>query len=68
MFSVVSAGVVPEQEEQRTAAETADVHGPRAVLRWCAENARIPVEHEPRVIGRPATRFPVLRRLGRSQV
>lgn len=60
--------MVPEQEEQRAAAETADVHGPRAVLWWCTENARVPVEHEPRIARRPATRFSVLRWLCRSQV
>jgi len=65
-FSVVSAGMVSEQEEQRAAAETADVHGPRAVLWWCAENAWVPVEHEPRITRRPTTWFPVFRRLGRS--
>jgi len=62
------AGVVPEQEEQRAAAETADVHGPGPVLRGRAEDARVPVEHEPGVVGRPAARVPVLRRFGRGQV
>jgi hypothetical protein len=39
------AGVVPEQTEQGEATETADLYGPRTVLRQLAQDAGVP--HEP---------------------
>jgi hypothetical protein len=53
------SGVVPEQAEQGEAAETADVYGPRTVLRQLAQDAGVPHEPESRGTGRGASGLPL---------